>query len=926
MEMAELGRSMQLAGKGSSPPEATLSGTATEAPNKQFRPWLQPLSPASNGILHIPTNALSQKTLNSLMHGKNVTLMDSGIQKPGNHLNPLMHGKNVTLMDSAPQKPGNHVNPLMHGKNVALMDSAPQRPANHIVNKKQQIPPRGSVKPMHDVNETVRSKMRESLASALALVQQHDGSPKGEENVKSGETPVVNPESTQSFQPAPPASFSVPVGGGTMSEFPTDAERSVQKDGEIPGDIRMEDVNQSDGLKSQFDEVFPRDEVPFTDNIFSNDDLLQGNELSWVLDNVSDLDETDGFGINGEKSFEDPEILASKIEMELFKLFGGVNKKYREKGRSLLFNLKDKNNPELRERVMSGAISPERLCSMTAEELASKELSEWRQAKAEKMAEMVVLRDTDIDVRRLVRKTHKGEFQVEIDPVDSGMVDVSAGITSRSRRRPKPKTNSAETTLNDKTANTDQTTSRDTPPSTEEIDPMQGLAMDDELKDVEFLPPIVSLDEFMESLDSEPPFESPHGNNSELQVSASEKSDSEIRPHSKSPKGSPKEISDKDSPKPNPEKIDEVSPKPDVSIKLDDDISGLEKTPSPVDVKGEKVWHGLLQLSMSSVVPVTGIFRSGEKADTSEWPAMVEVKGRVRLSGFGKFIQELPKSRSRTLMVMYLACKDGISKSQRGSLFEVVDSYVADKRVGYAEPASGVELYLCPTRGETLDLLTKVISKDQLDEIKSLDSGLLAVVVWRRPTVHKPSLKRQHSYASSGSGTSALSESKKQRGNLTENKPLVVASVGNHHHGYAGKAVEEDDDDDDAPPGFGPVASRDDDDLPEFNFCSSAVPVSSHQPLPSSQTKSLDQVRKLIHMYGNSASSYDDDDIPEWQPNVPSHQLPPPPPPPPGFRPEMSVQDQSRTMVRPSQDGWWDNQNGGTGQHYDHNGSRNRGF
>lgn len=35
----------------------------------------------------------------------------------------------------------------------------------------------------------------------------------------------------------------------------------------------------------------------------------------------------------------------------------------------------------------------------------------------------------------------------------------------------------------------------------------------------------------------------------------------------------------------------------------------------------------------------------------NEWPAMVEVKGRVRLSGFGKFIQELPKSRTRALMV-----------------------------------------------------------------------------------------------------------------------------------------------------------------------------------------------------------------------------------------------------------------------------------
>ncbi|CAH2073055.1 unnamed protein product [Thlaspi arvense] len=880
MEMAELSRSMQLAGKRNSPPETTLSGSVSEAPNKHCRPWLQQLSPASNGILHIPTNALSQKTLNSLMHGNNVAQIDPALQKSG--------------------KP--------------------------VVNKKQHIPPRGSMKPKEEVNESVRSKMRESLASALALVQQHDKSPKGKENLKTEETPNVKLENTQSFQPASPATLSVPIGDGILSELSTGVESSVQKDSEIPIDIKMEDANQSDGLKSQYDEVFPRDDVPFTDIIFPNDDLLQGNELSWVLDNVSDLGVTKDYGTDGKKSYQDPEILASTIEMELFKLFGGVNKKYRERGRSLLFNLKDKNNPELRERVMSGDISAERLCSMTAEELASKELSEWRQAKAEKMAEMVVLRDTDIDVRRLVRKTHKGEFQVEIDPIDSGTVDVSAGIMSRSKRRPKPKAHSAKTTPKDTTEKVAQTTSHDTPPPAEEIDPMQGLAVDDELKDVEFLPPIVSLDEFMESLNSEPPFESPHGS-SEMQVSASEKTDSEVGPRLKSPKGSPKELGDKGSPEPNPEKIEEVSQKSGASVKLDDDVSG-EKSPSLADVKGERVWDGLLQLSPSSIVPVTGIFKSGEKTDTSEWPVMVEVKGRVRLSGFGKFIQELPKSRTRTLMVMYLACKDGIAKSQRGSLFEVVDSYVADQRVGFAEPASGVELYICPTRGETLDLLTKVISKDQLDEIKSLDIGLIGVVVWRR-VVNKPGSKRQHYSSSSGSRTSVLSENKKQRVNVTE-KPLVVLPMGNRHNGYGGKPVK-DDGEDDVPPGFGPVAPRDDDDLPEFNFNSSVVPVSSPHPLPA-QPKSLDQVRKLIHKYGKSASIYDDDDdddIPEWQPQLSSHMLPPPPPPPPpppGFRPEMGLQDHNRTMVRPPQDGLWDNQNGGQGQPYDGNRSRNRGF
>ncbi|KAL1202238.1 Transcription elongation factor TFIIS [Cardamine amara subsp. amara] len=868
MEMAELSRSMQLPGNRKSPPETTLTGSASEPPNKQvqFRPWLQHLSPASNGILHIPTNMLSPKTLYSLKHGKKTMPIEPDLQKSG----------------------------------------------KHVVNKKQHIPPRGSVKRTDEVNESVRSKMRESLASALALVQKDDDFPKGKENIETEETPVMTLEKTQSFQPASPATISVPIGQGTMLELPTGFESSLPKDSEISMDIGLDNVNQADGLKSQYDEVFPRDDVAFTDIIFPNDDLLQGNELSWVLENVSDLGETKDYGTGGEKTYQDPKLLASKIEMELFKLFGGVNKKYRERGRSLLFNLKDKNNPELRERVMSEAISAERLCNMTAEELASKELSEWRQAKAEKMAEMVVLRDTDIDVRSLVRKTHKGEFQVEIDSVDRGTVDVSGGIMSHSKRRPKAKPHSSKTSLKDEPAKADQATSHATshatPPSTEEIDPMQGLAMDDELKDVEFLPPIVSLDEFMESLDSEPPFESPHGD-SEMQASVSEKSDSEVGSHSKSPKGSPKELSDKSSPEPKPEAIDEVSPKFDTNVKPDGDVSRL--------VKGERVWDGILQLSMSSVVPVTGIFKSGEKAETSEWPAMVEVKGRVRLSGFGKFIQELPKSRNRALMVMYLACKDGISESQRGSLFQVVDSYVADQRVGYAEPASGVELYLCPTRGETLDLLAKVISKDQLDEAKSLDIGFVGVVVWRRATVHKPVLKRQHSsYSSSGSKTSFLPVNKKQRVNVTE-KPLVGASIGNHHHGYRGEAVK--DDDDDVPPGFGPVASRDDDDLPEFNFSSSVVPMFSPRPLPA-QSKSLDQVRKLIHMYGKSENSYEDDDeddIPEWQPHVPSHQLPPPPPPPPGFRPET---------VRLPQDGWWDNQNGGSGQHYDRNQSRNRGF
>ncbi|KAJ2788147.1 AAA+-type ATPase [Coemansia interrupta] len=53
-----------------------------------------------------------------------------------------------------------------------------------------------------------------------------------------------------------------------------------------------------------------------------------------------------------------------------------VTATYRARIRSLCLNLRDKNNPDLRNGVISGSISVERFCSMTSEEMASKELKE----------------------------------------------------------------------------------------------------------------------------------------------------------------------------------------------------------------------------------------------------------------------------------------------------------------------------------------------------------------------------------------------------------------------------------------------------------------------------------------------------------------------------------------------------------------------
>ena len=43
---------------------------------------------------------------------------------------------------------------------------------------------------------------------------------------------------------------------------------------------------------------------------------------------------------------------------------------------------------------------------------------------------------------------------------------------------------------------------------------------------------------------------------------------------------------------------------------------------------------------------------SGAKFQSSNWSKFVEVKGRVKLEAFEKFLRELPVSRNRSLMVL----------------------------------------------------------------------------------------------------------------------------------------------------------------------------------------------------------------------------------------------------------------------------------
>uniref|UniRef100_A0A8C7WP26 PHD finger protein 3 n=1 Tax=Oryzias sinensis TaxID=183150 RepID=A0A8C7WP26_9TELE len=112
-------------------------------------------------------------------------------------------------------------------------------------------------------------------------------------------------------------------------------------------------------------------------------------------------------------SVERASEVAKKTERELFHLFKDTDHKYKNKYRSLIFNLKDTKNNVLFKRVLKGEISPANLIRMSPEELASKELAAWRQRENRHTIEMIEKEQREVERRPITKITHKGEIEIE---------------------------------------------------------------------------------------------------------------------------------------------------------------------------------------------------------------------------------------------------------------------------------------------------------------------------------------------------------------------------------------------------------------------------------------------------------------------------------------------------------------------------------
>ncbi|XP_039027723.1 uncharacterized protein LOC120161558 isoform X2 [Hibiscus syriacus] len=145
--------------------------------------------------------------------------------------------------------------------------------------------------------------------------------------------------------------------------------------------------------------------------------------------------------------------------------------------------------------------------------------------------------------------------------------------------------------------------------------------------------------------------------------------------------------------------------------------SGSENLKSTRPTVAEELWDGSLKLNSSVTVSVVAFFKSGEKMPDIKWPELVEVKGKVRLEAFEKYIQELARSRNRGLMI--------------------AKGYKKGERVGFAQLSTGIDLYICPRSDAIITILAKHGFFKGMAAIECKKNSLVGCVVWRRN--HGPS-------------------------------------------------------------------------------------------------------------------------------------------------------------------------------------------
>ncbi|WPT11542.1 PHD finger protein 3 [Picochlorum sp. SENEW3] len=439
-----------------------------------------------------------------------------------------------------------------------------------------------------------------------------------------------------------------------------------------------------------------------------------------------------------EEGLQVPADVASIVEEALFGAYGGTTKDYKTKMRSLQFNLKDPNNKELRAHVLRGDITPDTFVRMTANELASKELAEYRKKKEEEALKMSVL-----DAEAAAKFSTAAALETKEDKEKRLQREMLIREKEDSRKKD---------VVEDGDKNSDEAVAE------EHHDGEGGDGKEDMQRELPAGAPEAGKgreddgDLFGYDKDAAEPDTAKAAKSLDW---ASIKSAS-----MEASKLQANYVSDLGGMEAAPDDHDAAPP---VGPTVDENLEKLFlPCPEPLTL-GPHVWEGL--------VSVPGVGNSTMSASALQGSGDLQyllgkgltARGRLSLQKLDSFLSELHLSKHRTASVGVLQSAKGKPKST-----DVVDSHVLAShyrqkdRAGVAQSSSGVEVYLIPSGPLSEKILVAVHSLDP-ENIETcmavgeqgpvMDNGMLLAVV-----VHKKEMAAKKREATKSAPEVALPE------------------------------------------------------------------------------------------------------------------------------------------------------------------------
>ncbi|OMO66748.1 Zinc finger, TFIIS-type [Corchorus capsularis] len=108
-----------------------------------------------------------------------------------------------------------------------------------------------------------------------------------------------------------------------------------------------------------------------TSSMVKCNDELRDKVREQIYDSLCKVLTEAGDDIRDDVNASDPVRAAVSVECAMFENWGKSNGDKRIRYRSTLFNIKDQNNPDFRRKILLGEIKPDKIVSMTTEEMAS---------------------------------------------------------------------------------------------------------------------------------------------------------------------------------------------------------------------------------------------------------------------------------------------------------------------------------------------------------------------------------------------------------------------------------------------------------------------------------------------------------------------------------------------------------------------------